>query len=132
MTSAKIAGVGKATVYAKDRDPQDGGGTTYWLVVATKTQSFAAEAFHAAPPACGRGDCTKVIWVEPVLRAFSNRVGNGRAIDLGLVLGVEGFTDHDTIPRSTTYWKRKMLIACGTTGTNAWSCRSAEATRNVK
>lgn len=119
LTSAPVAGVGTAVVFA---DNHAEGGTTYWLAVVTKAQTFASGIFDVYPGGCGAGHCTSFDAVVPSLRSFTYRIGKVRVTDVGVVLAIDR-TDEllETEPPRSTTSKQWLFVVCGGDG---WTCRA--------
>lgn len=126
LTSAPIAGVGTAVVYAEDH-PAPEGGTTYWFTVVTKAQTFAAGVYGVYPAGCGAGHCTYIDGVAPSLRTFTYRAGKARVTDVGLALAIDRTDDLlEAEPRVSVHSKEWVFVACGADA-GAWTCRATES-----
>lgn len=124
LASTPIAGVGSAVVYVQDH-PE--GGTTYWLAVVTKAQTFASGVFDIYPGGCGAGHCTSFDDVVPSLRTFTYRADKVRVTDVGLALAIDR-TDEllETEPPRSATSKQWLFVVCGDDGAT-WTCRATES-----
>lgn len=126
LARTPVAGLGTAIVYAEDHPAPDGG-TTYWLAIVTKAETYAGGVFDVYPGNCGAGHCTYIDGVAPALRTFTYRADKARVTDVGLVLAVDRTDDLlETEPRITSRSKQWIFVVCGKDG-DALTCRATES-----
>ena len=126
LTTTPVPGVGTAVVYA-DEHPAPQGGTTYWLAVVTKAQTFAAGVFEVYPDNCGAGHCEYIDAVAPSLRTFTYRAGKRRVTDVGLALSIDRTRDLlETEPRTSVQSKQWVFVVCGEDA-GTWACRQTQS-----